>query len=77
MIGIARTTQPAGHTTRSQDPWTHCSEAEGYRHYAAFLQERRAEMLLDLGRSLESAAALRQAIALYEEWGARGKAETL
>jgi hypothetical protein len=50
---------------------------QSYRHHAAFLHERRAQLLLELNRSTEAAAALRQAIALYEEWGAAGKAQTL
>jgi hypothetical protein len=49
----------------------------GYAHHAAFLHERRAALLADLRRHTEAAGALRQAIALYEEWGACGKSETL
>jgi predicted RNA polymerase sigma factor len=51
--------------------------AQGYVHHAAFLHERRAGLLSELRRDTEAAAALRQAIGLYEEWGARGKAQSL
>jgi hypothetical protein len=50
---------------------------QGYRHHAAFLLERRARLLADLRRDTEASAALRQAIRLYAEWGAHGKAEAL
>jgi serine/threonine protein kinase len=50
---------------------------QGYVHHAAFLHERRAYLLTHLRRSTEAAGALRQATALYEEWGAHGKAEAL
>ena len=34
-------------------------------------------MLIELRRGTEAATALRQAIALYEEWGALGKSDAL
>jgi hypothetical protein len=45
----------------------------GYRHHAALAQERRADLLRELGRGTEERAALLQAIALYKTWGATAK----
>jgi hypothetical protein len=42
----------------------------GHRHHAAMAHERRAELLFELGRATEARGSLRQAIDLYEEWGA-------
>ncbi len=50
---------------------------QGYRHHAAFLLERRARLLGELRRDTEASTALRQAVKLYAEWGAHGKAEAL
>ncbi len=50
---------------------------QGYAHHAAFCHERRAKLLIELRRGTEATTALRQATALYEEWGALGKAEAL
>jgi len=50
---------------------------QSYCHHAAFLYERRAQLLRALSRSTEASSALSRAIVLYEEWGARGKADTL
>jgi hypothetical protein len=50
---------------------------QSYRHHAALILERRAQLLLGLRRETEAATTLRRAIALYEEWGARAKARSL
>jgi hypothetical protein len=50
---------------------------QGYRHHAALLSERRARLLLALHRGPEAAAAFHQATALYDAWGAAGKAQIL
>jgi hypothetical protein len=50
---------------------------QGYRHHAALMHERRAELLLDQRRETEARGALERASGLYEEWGALAKAEAL
>lgn len=49
----------------------------GHRHHAALAHEARAELLADQRRSSEARTSLRQAMMLYEEWGAVTKAERL
>jgi tetratricopeptide (TPR) repeat protein len=49
----------------------------GHRHQAAMAHERRAELLRELRRDPEASASLRQAIELYEEWGAPVKVAAL
>jgi hypothetical protein len=49
----------------------------GYRHHAALLHERRAELLLSMQRPVEGASALQQALSLYDAWGASRKVEEL
>jgi hypothetical protein len=48
-----------------------------YPHHAALAHERHARSLLRERRETEAAAALREAIGLYEAWGAVAKAEAL
>jgi hypothetical protein len=50
---------------------------QGYRHHGAFLHERRAALLQTLRREAEAAQALAKASALYSEWGALAKAQSL
>jgi tRNA A-37 threonylcarbamoyl transferase component Bud32 len=50
---------------------------QGFLHHAALVQERHASLLLALRRYTESSAALRDAVALYREWGAQPKADAL
>jgi hypothetical protein len=48
-----------------------------FAHHGALAHERRARMLLELRRETEACAALREAQALYMEWGALPKAEAI
>ncbi len=48
-----------------------------FAHHAALAHERRARTLIAVRREAEAASALRDAIALYEEWGAEAKAAAL
>jgi hypothetical protein len=50
---------------------------QGFPHHAALVHERHADLLLELRRDSESNAALRDAAALYREWGAQHKADAL
>ena len=45
----------------------------GYRHHAALCHERRASLLQRLRRKTEAAAALKQALQHYRDWGASAK----
>jgi len=53
------------------------AQHQEFVHHAAFAHERRGRMLLDLRRETEAAAALKDASALYRDWGALPKAEEL
>jgi hypothetical protein len=48
-----------------------------FPHHAALAYEARAQMLIDLRRETEAAAALAQASNLYREWGALPKSQEL
>ncbi len=48
-----------------------------YRHHAALLHERRADLLDEMRRNTEASSARIPAAALYEEWNARTKLELL
>ncbi len=48
-----------------------------FLHHAALAHERRASLLAALRRETEASAALREAAALYREWGASPKAAQL
>jgi histidine kinase len=48
-----------------------------YVHHAALAQERQARSFFHERRETEAAAALREAVALYEVWGAAPKASAL
>jgi hypothetical protein len=50
---------------------------QGFPHHAALVHERHADLLLALRRDTESSAVLRDAAALYREWGAQPKADAL
>ena len=50
---------------------------QAFVHHAALAHERRAQTLLHERRETEAAAALRDAIALYESWGALPKVRSL
>ena len=49
----------------------------GFRHQLALIHERRVGALVSSRRDMEASAALAQAAALYEEWGASAKAARL
>jgi hypothetical protein len=49
----------------------------GHRHHAALAHERRAELLIAMGRKTEARTSLREAVALYAEWGATVKVASL
>jgi hypothetical protein len=49
----------------------------GYRHHAALLHERRAELLASQRRRTEAIAARARAVAFYREWGAEFKSKEL
>jgi hypothetical protein len=55
------------------------SEAVAHKHLhqAALAHEARAELLLELRRATEARSSLRQAMTLYEEWGAATKVKRL
>jgi hypothetical protein len=48
-----------------------------FPHHVALAHERRARMLIEMRRSTEASAALKEACALYRQWGAELKADTL
>jgi len=56
---------------------TNLAQTHEHRHHAALAHERRASLLLELGRATEARSALRQAMALYEEWGTPVKAKRI
>jgi hypothetical protein len=53
------------------------AEQQGYPQHAALLHERRSQLLEQLRRGTEAAAALRATIALYQSWGADTKVAQL
>jgi hypothetical protein len=48
-----------------------------FPHHAALAHEAHAQMLIELRRETEAAAALAQASHLYREWGAIPKAQEI
>jgi hypothetical protein len=67
-------------TVRARALYEQCAQRAQHQefiHHAALAHERRAQMLLELRRETEAASALREAIALYRDWGALPKAEEL
>ncbi len=50
---------------------------QGFPHHAALVHERHADLLVALRRDSEASAALRDAAALYREWGAQPRADAL
>lgn len=49
----------------------------GFPYHAALAHERRASMLVAIRRETEAADAMKEALALYGEWGADGKVALL
>jgi hypothetical protein len=50
---------------------------QGYRHHAALLHERHADLLAARRRHTEATSLRRRALALYGEWGATAKVQAL
>ena len=66
--GVARSAfERAAHGAREQQ----------FPHHAALAHERRASLLQALRRETEASTALREATALYGEWGATAKVPLL
>jgi tetratricopeptide (TPR) repeat protein len=66
----------AGDRTKAQLLYEQAAQRarqQSFPHHAALAQERRASLLASARRQTEASAALREALALYREWGALGK----
>jgi hypothetical protein len=76
----AETARLAGDVARARalyDQAVQRARQQDFPHHAALGHERRALMLVELRRETEAAAAFKDAVALYRQWGAEAKAEVL
>ena len=76
----AETARLAGHAVRARslyDQAVQRARQQEFPHHAALGLERRALMLAEQRRGTEAAAALKDAIGLYRQWGAESKADAL
>ncbi len=65
-----------GHFSHAQTLYANAirsAAGRGYSHHAGFLNERLARLLVQQGRRLQAASAIRQAILFYRRWGASAK----
>ena len=69
-----------GHRAKARGLYEEAARAaqrQDFVHHAALAHERLSQMLLEEGCQTEAAAALREAIGLYQVWGALPKAAAL
>jgi hypothetical protein len=69
-----------GKSDRAREHYLYAAEratAQDFLHHAALAHERRALLLGGLRREVKAENALAQAATLYEQWGARHKADLL
>jgi histidine kinase len=69
-----------GRSNRAREHYLCAAEratAQDFLHHAALAHERRAFLLGGLRREVEAENALAQAATLYEQWGARSRADAL
>jgi hypothetical protein len=76
----AETARLAGNVARARALYEQSvqrARQQEFPHHAALGNERRGLMLMELRRGTEAAAALKDAIGLYRQWGADAKADAL